>query len=228
MPRGGLPAAGRDSLVEMASPSHPVVQGSNQQLLMEGQVLSMSLGRLWLWKQMGFPFQFYLQLAERLWILPPWRSSDLCGYGPGQPGTSATGITEHSKSYIGWDVKVQPDKAPPWGLAQLQSHALTKLPSGRGAVAAEFLCGDVEDLALWLRFINSLCFILNKATPIRRGIWCFWFSLWSPSNLVSNPLAAVMKSSVVYIVIKTLFGEYHFNPHYMPNIGIKYSSCNGN
>lgn len=45
-------------------------------------------------------------------------------------------------------MKVQPDKAPPWGLAQLQSHALTKLPSGRGAVAAEFLCGDVEDLAL--------------------------------------------------------------------------------
>lgn len=228
MPRGRLSAAGRDSLMEMASLPHPVAQGSHQQLLMKGQILSMSLGRLWLWKQMGFPFHFYLMLEVRLWILPLWRSADLCGCGPGQLSTSAIGIMKHSKSCRGWHLKVQLGKAPPWGLALLHSHALTKLSCGRGAVAAEFPRGDVEDLALRLRCISSVCFILNKAISIRRSAWCFWFSLWSPSNLVSNPSAAVMKFSVVYIVIKTPFGEYHFDPHYMPNIGINYSLCNGN
>lgn len=76
--------------------------------------------------------------------------------------------------------------------------------------------------------INSSHFILNIAIYIRRGVWSFWLSPWPPLNLISNPLAPLMKFSVVYIVIKPLFGEYNFNPHYMPNIGIKYSLCSCN
>lgn len=102
-----------------------------------------------------------------------------------------------------------------------------------GSLATGFSFGDglVSKAAFWhfdWTHIESSCFILDIAIYIRRGVWSFWFSPRPPLNLVSNTLATLMKLSVVYIVIKPLFGEYSFNPYYIPNIGIEYSLCNCN
>lgn len=151
-----------------------------------------------------------------LWCSPqPWQG---CLTAPMQSQAALHALQLLVKAWPGnwWHIFAQ-------GGAQLPSETLILRERAGSSDMGSFALSLISIWVLWDLYQLFKFYIKDCSLYWERS---FWFPPCSPLNLFCNPLAPLMKFLVVCIVIKPLFGEYHFNPHYMSSIGIKYSLCN--